>query len=117
MNEIIIIAGSALLGIGLGALVTFLFIKKANEGKANSIVKDAEAEAEVIKKDKILQAKEKFLQLKAEHEKVITEKNQAVLMSENRIKQKEQSLSQKQEQVQRKDVELDTLRSNLTHQL
>src|ERR1035437_813419 len=117
MNEIIIIAGAALLGVGLGALVTFLFIKKANEGKAKSIIKDAEAEAEVIKKDKILQAKEKFLQLKAEHEKVITEKNQAVLMSENRIKQKEQSISQKQEQTQRKDAELDTLRNNLTHQL
>src|ERR1035437_7728413 len=117
MNEIIIIAGAALLGVGLGALVTFLFIKKANEGKAKNIIKDAEAEAEIIKKDKILQAKEKFLQLKAEHEKVITEKNQAVLMSENRIKQKEQSISQKQEQTQRKDAELDTLRQNLTHQL
>ena len=32
-------------------------------------------EAEVIKKDKILQAKEKFLQLKSEHEKYINERN------------------------------------------
>jgi ribonuclease Y len=31
--------------------------------------------AEVIKKDKILQAKEKFLQLKAEHEAHINERN------------------------------------------
>jgi ribonucrease Y len=115
-NSILILA-AALVGIALGALVAFIMIKKANESKANNIIKEAEAEAEVIKKEKILQAKEKFLQLKSEHEKAINEKNIAVQTSENRIKQKEQALSLKQEQVQRKDVELDTIRQNLTHQL
>lgn len=114
-NSIIFIGAAALAGILLGVLITYLMVKKTNQNKANNIIK--EAEAEVIKKDKILQAKEKFLQLKAEHEKVIHEKNQAIQVAENRIKQKEQSLSQKQEQVQRKDQELDTLRGNLTHQL
>jgi len=117
LNSIIFIAAAALGGILLGVLITYSIIKKSNQNKANNIIKEAEAEAEVIKKDKILQAKEKFLQLKAEHEKVINEKNQAIQVAENKIKQKEQSLSQKQEQVQRKDQELDTLRGNLTHQL
>ncbi len=115
--NIILIVAVAIVGIGLGALVAYLMIKKSSEGKAQTIIKDAEAEAEVIKKDKMLQAKEKFLQLKTEHEKVISEKNNAVQQSENRIKQKEQSVAQKQEQIQRKDAELDTLRQNLTHQL
>jgi len=115
MNLIIITA--ALLGLVLGAIITFLIIKKSNEGKATSIVKDAEAKAEVLKTDKILQAKEKFLQLKAEHEKVINEKNQSIQQAEIRIKQKEQSLSQKQEQTQRKDAELEAVKKNLTHQL
>jgi ribonuclease Y len=116
MDIAIIIAG-LLVGIGLGALITFLIIKKSSEGKAKNIIKDAEAEAEIIKKDKILQAKEKFLQLKAEHEKMITEKNNLISQSEQRAKQKEQSLTQKQEQIQRKDSELDVLRQNLTNQL
>ncbi len=107
----------ALIGLFLGAIITFVFIKKTNEGKAASIIKDAEAKAEVVKTDKILQAKEKFFQLKGEHEKLINEKNQNIQQAEIRIKQKEQSLSQKQEQVQRKDSELDTIRKNLTHQL
>ncbi len=115
--NIILIVAATLVGIGLGAFIAFMMIKKSSESKAQTIVRDAEAEAEVIKKDKMLQAKEKFLQLKSEHEKVITEKNQAVLQAENRIKQKEQTIAQKQEQVQRKDAELDTLRQNLTHQL
>ncbi|MBN8697204.1 MAG: ribonuclease Y [Bacteroidetes bacterium] len=115
--DIILIIVAALGGLVLGALVAFILIKKSNENKANNIIKEAEAEAEVIKKDKILQAKEKFLQLKAEHEKAISERNQAMQVAENKIKQKEQSLSQKQEQVQRKDQELDAVRQNLTHQL
>lgn len=115
--DIILIIVAALGGLVLGALVAFMLIKKSNENKANNIIKEAEAEAEVIKKDKILQAKEKFLQLKAEHEKAISERNQAMQVAENKIKQKEQSLSQKQEQVQRKDQELDAVRQNLTHQL
>ena len=115
--DIILIIVAALGGLVLGALVAFMLIKKSNENKANNIIKEAETEAEVIKKDKILQAKEKFLQLKAEHEKAISERNQAMQVAENKIKQKEQSLSQKQEQVQRKDQELDAVRQNLTHQL
>ena len=116
-TNIILIIAAALVGIAAGSIIAFVMIKKSNESKANNILKEAEAEAEVIKKEKILQAKEKFLQLKAEHEKSINEKNSAIQTAENRIKQKEQNLSQKQEQVQRKDSELDTVRQNLTHQL
>jgi ribonuclease Y len=108
---------AALVGLVLGAIITFFIIKKSNEGKATSIIKDAEAKAEVIKADKILQAKEKFLQLKVEHEKAINEKNNTIQQAETRIKQKEQSLSQKQEQTQRKDAEIEAVRKNLTHQL
>ncbi len=84
--DIILIIAAALGGLILGALGAFMAIKKSNENKANNIVKEAEAEAEVIKKDKILQAKEKFLQLKTEHEKTINDRNQAMQVSENRIK-------------------------------
>lgn len=115
--NILLIAAATLVGLGIGAVISFLVIKKSSEGKAQTIIKEAEAEAEVIKKDKILQAKEKFLQLKAEHEKMINEKNGVIAQAENRIKQKEQTISQKMEQVQRKDTELDTVRQNLTHQL
>ncbi|HEY0030304.1 MAG TPA: ribonuclease Y [Bacteroidia bacterium] len=115
--NILLISVIALGGLIVGALITFFIIKKMNEGKATSIIKEAETKGEVIIKEKNLLAKEKFLQLKAEHEKSINEKNQALLLAENKIKQKEQSLSQKQEQVQRKDSELDAVRQNLTHQL
>lgn len=85
--------------------------------KAQIIIKEAEAEAEVIKKNKILEAKEKFLQLKSEHEKAIAEKDRNINAAENRIKQKETTLAQKLEQTQKKEKEYETLQANLKNQL
>lgn len=107
----------ALVALGAGIGIGLSILKKATEGKAKAIIKEAEAEAEVIKKDKILQAKEKFLQLKAEHEKYINEKNQALNNAETRIKQKEASVNQKLEELKRKENDLAQLRENLTSQL
>ncbi len=112
----LIIVYSALALI-VGAGVSMLLMQTALKRKSRRIVSDAEVEAEVIKKEKILQAKEKFLQLKSEHEKMINEKNSRIAQAENRIKQKEQSLSQKIEETQRKKNEADAIRENLNSQL
>ena len=71
-----------------GGLITFIVLKVALKKKTKQLVQDAEAEAEMIKKEKALQAKEKFLQLKAEHEKVINERNSKLAAAENKLKQK-----------------------------
>ncbi|MRR24204.1 DUF3552 domain-containing protein, partial [bacterium] len=85
--------------------------------RRKKIISEAEAEAEVIKKEKILQAKERFLQLKAEHEKVINERNNRIAQAENRIKQKELTLSQRLEEAQRRKNEVDAIRDNLSQQM
>ncbi len=122
--DIIINIIVGLVSLLVGILAAWLLIKKsmkAKDGaaisKAQSILREAEAEAEVIKKNKILEAKEKFLQLKSEHEKVISEKDRNLNAAENRFKQKESALSQKIEQTQRKQQEYETLQLNLANQL
>ena len=117
MFEVIFAIVGLLIGLVLGYFVTANAVRKSIEQKSQQIIKDAEAEGEVIKKDKILQAKERFLQLKTEHEKFIQEKNQSITQNENRAKQKEQTLSQKIEENQRKQKEVDKLKENLTAQL
>lgn len=114
---IISIVAAAIIGIGLGVIIASTFIKKSIAKKSENLLKEAEAQAEVIKKDKMLQAKEKFLQLKTEHEKSLNEKNKELAVAENRIKQKELAALQKQEQLNKKDQELDAVRQNLTTQL
>nr|HQH41021.1 ribonuclease Y [Bacteroidales bacterium] len=106
----------ALVAFLAGGGLALYFSQKGLSRRARNLVKEAEQEAEMIKKDKILQAKEKFLQLKAEHEKVINEKNQRIAQLENRLKQREQSLNLRFEENQRQKKELDVLKENLTAQ-
>ena len=117
MDTILIIIISALAGITAGVLVSISLIRKAIIRKNEGLILDAEEKGEMIKKDKILQAKEKFLQLKSDHEKIINEKNSKVLQAENRIKQKETALNQKLEETQRKQKEVQTMKDTLTTQV
>lgn len=114
---ILFIAIAAVAGLLTGGFFTAVIIRKSIENKASRVLRDAETEAEVLRKDKILQAKEKFLQLKTEHERAINEKNNNILKSENRIKQKESLISQKIEELSRKEKEMGTIRENMNAQL
>lgn len=87
------------------------------QNKAKKILKDAETSAEILRKDKLLEAKEKFLQMKADHEAEINAKNNAINQRENSIKQKEQSVNQKLENISRKETELSNAKSNLEKQM
>mgnify|MGYP003815051965 CR=1 FL=1 len=109
--------------LGGGALA-YVIWNKALTKKKNKIISEAQAEGEVIKKDKILQAKEKFLQLKSDHEKYIQEKNSEIIGMENRMKQKDSVLNQRRDELQRKTKEFETtkreteiIKENLTTQL
>lgn len=115
----IAIAGlvALIVGLAIGYFAAQTIIKKVTKEKTDRLIKDAEAEAEVIKKDKILQAKEKFLQLKAEHEKAVNERNKAMSEAENRIKQKENTLAQKIENNSRQAAELDKKSNKLDAQM
>ncbi len=117
MNGNILFIIIALISLAAGGIITYLLHMMIMRKRSTNMIKEAMAEAEVIKKDKILQAKEKFLQLKSEHEKVINEKNQRILVAENTLKQREGSISQKTEELHRKNKEVDAIRDNLAHQM
>lgn len=108
---------TGILGISLGGIISYAILKRTLTKKNEKIVKEKIEEAELIKKERILQAKEKFLQLKTEHEKVINEKNREITQAENRIKQKENSISQRQENLQRKQNEVAQQQQLINQQL
>jgi ribonuclease Y len=115
--DIIVLIIVGLVGIVLGILIASTILRKKIEKKSATILKEAEEKAEILRKDKILQAKEKFLQLKSEHEKMIQEKNAVLHQNENRLKQKESLLAQRTEELNRKQKEIETIRGNLNAQL
>ncbi len=102
-------------GAGIGATTTILRNKLLS--KSQQVLKDAEEKGEVIKKDKILQAKEKYLQMKSEYDKQVAERNGKLQQQEQKLKQREQSLAQKVEDLQKKSNELKSASDNLNNQI
>jgi ribonuclease Y len=107
----------AIISALVGAVIAFVILKVALRKKTRQLVQDAEAEAEMIKKEKALQAKEKFLQLKAEHEKVINERNSKLAAAENKLKQREAGINHQIEEYNRKKNEVDAVKEKLNSQL
>ncbi|MDR2497298.1 MAG: ribonuclease Y [Tannerellaceae bacterium] len=109
LTTIIIAIATFITGAGL----VWTAMKYMLKTKCEHIVREAEKEAETIKKAKMLEVKEKFIQLKAELEKQTSSRNSKHQSAEARLKQREQSLNQKQEELQRKNNELDGIKENL----
>ena len=110
MNSIVII--TAICFLLLGALLCFLVFRYHSKG----ILRKATEEAEVIKKNKIIEAKEKFIALKLEHENQVRQAEQKLHQQEQRQQQREQQLNQKQSEVQRAQNELNTQRQQIENQ-
>ncbi|WP_299391551.1 ribonuclease Y [uncultured Gelidibacter sp.] len=99
-NTILLIVGGVVLGVVLGYIVAKT-LEKNNASKliqnakeeSNSIIRQANAEGESIKKDKLLQAKEKFIELKSEHEKIILSRDKKIAEAEKRTRDKESQIS------------------------
>ena len=110
MNSIVII--TAICFLLLGALLCFLVFRYHSKG----ILRKATEEAEVIKKNKIIEAKEKFIALKLEHENQVRQAEQKLHQQEQRQQQREQQLNQKQSEVQRAQNELNMQRQQIENQ-
>ncbi|MCI5681177.1 MAG: ribonuclease Y [Bacteroidales bacterium] len=95
---ILIAVGCALVGAGV-CYVIFRY-------SSASILKKAEEEAEVLKKNKIIEAKEKFIALKLEHENRVREQEKKQQQQEQRLQQREQQLNQRQGDIQRAQNDL-----------
>ena len=105
---VIAVAVSVITGVA-----TFLGVR----ARSKSIIKEAEAEGEMIKKEKMLQAKEKFIQLKSEHDKQVNERNQRVAQNEQRVKQMEANLQSQQRELENRSRENARLKEQLEAQL
>lgn len=124
MGEILYIILAALIGTGVGAAIAGTFIKNKNakleeetKERVKSLLREAEINAEAIKKDRILEAKEKYLKLKGEFDEEMVNKKNILITNENKLKQREQLLSKELEKTKRKEAELDSKRENLNAQL
>jgi len=108
MNIVGIIIG-ILVG-GAGAVVVQNVVLGS---KSKQKIKDAEQEAERIKKEKMLQAKENFLKLKEEHETNIKDRERKMQSNEDRIRAKEKIVNQKLDELNRSERDIEKAKSDI----
>ncbi len=108
---------AAVAAIGIYVLVVNLVTRNTIRKRCEAAVKEAEAEGEMIKKEKILQAKEKFIQLKSEHDRQVNERNQKLAQSEQRAKQIEAGLQGQQRELENKIRENARIREQMESQI
>ncbi len=103
-------------GAAIGIVVYMLVTRHIAKGRGEVIIEKAQAEAENIKQQKILQAKEKFIQLRSEHDKAVNAKNAELRDRENNIKTRETQLSQQASELGRRQHDLDSQKGQLNAQ-
>ena len=113
----IVIIATAIACFIVGGVLSYILFRYALKSKYDNVLKEAETEAEVIKKNKLLEVKEKFLNKKADLEKEVALRNQKIQQAENKLKQREMVLGQRQEEIQRKKMEAEAVKENLEAQL
>lgn len=119
---IAIIAG--VLGVAVGVLLSSTVLRRKIEKKSVKVLEEAKEKAEVLKKEKILEAQEMNLQRKADLDKKIQQRHielqkreKGIQKEESRVKQKELGINQKLEDIGRKEKELGSIKNNLAQQL
>ena len=116
MMDVVTIVIIAVLVSAVTGFATYFIVRKSTEKRSKTMLKEAESEAEMIRKEKILQAKERFIQLKAEHEKAVNERNGRIAQVESKLKERERGLNQRADELQKKDKELAAQREHLESQ-
>ena len=111
----IIITAAVALCIGVG--VTMAIQRNMAHTRAKSILEEAEKEADVIKKNKILEAKEEELKIISEAEKQANQRMSRLQSQEAKMKQREIQLNQQQGENQRTKNELENTRASLEAQI
>ena len=114
-----------LLGCIISAVVAVLvyrwrsnvLMKNNVNKKCESILKEAEAEAEVIKKERILQAKEKFIQLKSEYDRTVNDRNQKLNQREQNIRQQENNINAQQQELEKRIKENEKLKEQMDNHI
>jgi ribonuclease Y len=110
MDTIIIVAIICLL---VGGGICFGIFQTINKKAA----KEYEAEAELLKKNKMIEAKEHFIALKAEHEQQVQQKNSRLQSMESKLQSREMQLNQRHSEIQRKYSEAEAVKETYTQQI
>ena len=107
----------AIIGVLIGGALVFvvwnLFLGKTYK----RILAEADKAGNVLKEQKLLEAKERISRMQSDLDRQANQRNQKIQQNEQRIKQQQQQLQQKQSELDRRISDNDNTRQNLQKQL
>ncbi|WP_289646039.1 ribonuclease Y [uncultured Duncaniella sp.] len=108
---------AALIGAAIGIAILVAVQRATARSRAKIIIDDANREAEVIMKDKLLEAREQELKIKTEAEKQANQRLSRIQSEESKLKQRQTQLNQQQSENARARNENEQTRQNLEAQM
>ncbi len=117
MEPVIYASIAAVAALIAGVVATVMVQRSMARSRAKIILEEAAKEAEVIKKNKELEAKEEELRIIAEAEKQASQRLSKAQSVEGKLKQRELQLNQQQSENQRTRNENEQIRTKLNDQL
>ena len=108
---------AALIGAATGIAILVAVQRATARSRAKTIIDDANREAEVIMKDKLLEAREQELKIKTEAEKQANQRLSRIQSEESKLKQRQTQLNQQQSENARARNENEQTRQNLEAQM
>ena len=124
MPEYLIIIIGLVVGLGAGFFIGQALMKKNTvnqeeeaQKKAQDILRNAQSNADSIKRDKMLEAKEHFLKLKSEFDEDSNNRKNTIIQNEQKVRTMQQQVSQQLEQTKRVEAELEVKSNKLKDQL
>ena len=113
MTEVIV-GGISLMA---GAVIGYFVFTNTLTKKKESLIAEAEAKGETIRKDKELKAKERFLELKEKHDIAIKDRTRKIQSAEDRVKSKETKLNKDLEYQKRAQNNTERIQKDLEDQI
>tara|TARA_B110000977_G_scaffold24098_1_gene29212 strand:+ start:750 stop:2282 length:1533 start_codon:yes stop_codon:yes gene_type:complete len=113
MTEVIV-GGVSLMA---GAVIGYFLFTNTLTKKKESLIAEAEAKGETIRKDKELKAKERFLELKEKHDIAIKDRTRKIQSAEDRVKSKETKLNKDLEYQKRAQNNTERIQKDLDDQI
>ncbi|KQM08775.1 MAG: ribonuclease [Candidatus [Bacteroides] periocalifornicus] len=109
MLRIVLWSLAFLAAVGAGYMIWFLALRR----QRGRILKEAQSEAELLKKGKLLEAEEHFLELKRNYDQHHAARKEELTGLEKELHIKEANLKNQQQQNQKRKGELDQIRQQL----
>ena len=116
MPEVLWLIIGAVVGIALGFVITRFVVNASTKRaaqEAESLVADAQKQAETLRREAIVEAKDEVLKMKQDAQAENKERMQEVRAAENRIAQREESLDRRVESLDSREHQISSMQGQI----